>query len=374
MGFWNQLPSGSEVDQADMLESYTRWVRGEKLSGRQRRFLRVFQEQDSGQLMKEMVDLAYQFYQGEELANAISSLESLAHMPSSEVQQRMKDNLLRSIRQNKVKSETVLGYIPQPAYSPDQLGSASELVYNDNSSHPSIEHSMDELTILDNEVQIAETEILAPISLSDWKLTLEVETQGEEVKEFNLDIKRVTFGSAQENTIPLMKNATVSPTHCQLTIEEDQIYLTDLNSQSSTLVNGTAIQMPTLITVSSVIKIGTQSFEVIEIEREAGTLMISFEELQGQQKGQVFTVQIRHLILGRSEKSAHIHIPDPNRTLSRQHAQFELRGNEIYLTDLDSTNGTFVDEIRIDKPTPITVGSSIRFGNVCCRASAIEPI
>jgi len=374
MGFWNQLPSDSEIDQADMLESYTRWVRGEKLSGRQRRFLRVFQEQDSGQLMKEMVDLAYQFYQGEELANVISSLESIAHMPSSEVQQRMKDNLLRSIRQNKVKSGTVPGYIPQPAYSPDQLGSESELAYNNNSSHSSIEHSMDELTILDNQVQIAATETLAPISLSDWKLTLEVETQGEEVKEFNFDIKRVTFGSAQENTIPLMKNATVSPTHCQLTIEEDQIYLTDLNSQSGTLVNGTAIQMPTLITVSSVIKIGTQSFEVIEIEREARTLMISFEELQGQQKGQVFTVQIRHLILGRSEKSAHIHIPDPNRTLSRQHAQFELRGNEIYLTDLDSTNGTFVDEIRIDKPTPITVGSSIRFGNICCRASAIEPI
>ncbi len=238
----------------------------------------------------------------------------------------------------------------------------------------SLEHSMDELTILDNEVQISETEILAPISSSDWKLTLEVETQDEEVKEFNLDIKRVTFGSAQENTIPLMKNATVSPTHCQLTIEEDQIYLTDLNSQSGTLVNGTAIQMPTLITVSSVIQIGTQSFEIIEIEREAGALMISFEELQGQQAGQVFTVQIRHLILGRSDKLAHIHIPDPNRTLSRQHARFELRGNEIYLTDLDSTNGTFVDEIKIDKPTPITVGSSIRFGNVRCRATAIEPI
>ena len=374
MGFWNQLPSDSEIDQADMLESYTRWVRGEKLSGRQRRFLRVFEEQDSSQLLKEMVDLAYQSYQGEELANVISSLGSVAHMPSSEVQQRMKDNLLRSIRQNKVKSETVLGYIPQPAYSPDPMGSASELAYNDNSSHPSIEHSMDELTILDNEVQISETEILAPISSSDWKLTLEVETQDEEVKEFNLDIKRVTFGSAQENTIPLMKNATVSPTHCQLTIEEDQIYLTDLNSQSGTLVNGAAIQMPTLNTVSSVIQIGTQSFEIIEIEREAGALMISFEELQGQQAGQVFTVQIRHLILGRSAKLAHIHIPDPNRTLSRQHARFELRGNEIYLTDLDSTNGTFVDEIKIDKPTPITVGSSIRFGNVRCRATAIEPI
>ena len=374
MGFWNRLPSESEADQAEMLESYTRWVRGEKLSGKQQRFLRFFQERDSSQLLKELVDLAYQFYKGEELASTISLLESNSHKLSSEVQTRMKDNLLRSIRKDKKQSTTNVGYIPQAAYSPDQLGSASELAYDDE-AHVLTEDSMSSLAILDNEVLPLDSEISVPVSLSDWQLTLEVDVEGEVSKEFNLDIKHMTFGSDKQNTIPLLRNATASSVHCQLTIEKDQVYLTDLDSESGTQINGTSIHEPTPISVGTIVSVGTQSFEVIEIERETGTLMISFEEIEGQLAGQIFTVQARHIIIGRSGKLAHIHVPDPNRTLSRQHAQFELlRSNQIYVTDLDSTNGTYVDEIKIAAPTPVVVGSSLRFGDVCCRVTAIEPI
>ena len=90
MGFWNRLPSESEADQAEMLESYTRWVRGEKLSGKQQRFLRFFQERDSSQLLKELVDLAYQCYKGEELADTISLIESIVEI----YPRLMRDHLL----------------------------------------------------------------------------------------------------------------------------------------------------------------------------------------------------------------------------------------------------------------------------------------
>ena len=373
MGFWNRLPSESEADQAEMLESYTRWVRGEKLSGKQQRFLRFFQERDSSQLLKELVDLAYQFYKGEELASTISLLESNSHKLSSEVQTRMKDNLLRSIRKDKKQSTTNVGYIPQAAYSPDQLGSESELAYDDE-AHVLTGDSVSSLAILDNEVLPLDSEVLVPVSLSDWQLTLEVDVEGEVSKEFNLDIKHVTFGSDKQNTIPLLRNATASSVHCQLTIEKDQVYLTDLDSESGTQINGTSIHEPTQISVGTIVSVGTQSFEVMKIERETGASMISFEEIEGQLAGQIFTVQAQHIIIGRSEKLAHIHVPDPNRTLSRQHAQFELRSNQIYVTDLDSTNGTYVDEIKIAAPTPVVVGSSLRFGDVCCRVTAIEPI
>ena len=374
MGFWNRLPSESEADQAEMLESYTRWVRGEKLSSKQQRFLRFFQERDNSQLLKELVDLAYQCYKGEELANTISLLESSSHKLSSEVQTRMKDNLLRSIRNDKKQSTPNVGYIPQAVYSPDQLGSESELAYDDE-AHVLTGDSVSSLAILDNEVLPLDSEVLVPVSLSDWQLTLEVDVEGEVSKEFNLDIKHMTFGSDKQNTIPLLRNATVSSVHCQLTIEKDQVYLTDLDSESGTQVNGTSIHEPTQISVGTIVSVGTQSFEVMKIERETGASMISFEEIEGQLAGQIFTVQAQHIIIGRSEKLAHIHVPDPNRTLSRQHAQFELlRSNQIYVTDLDSTNGTYVDEIKIAAPTPVVVGSSLRFGDVCCRVTAIEPI
>lgn len=65
MGFWNKLPSDNEADRAEMLESYTSWVRGDKLSGKQKRFLRVFQEMPDCHPLKEMVDLAHQHFQKE---------------------------------------------------------------------------------------------------------------------------------------------------------------------------------------------------------------------------------------------------------------------------------------------------------------------
>ena len=264
-----------------------------------------------------------------------------------------------------------VGLALQGAFSPDQIGSASELAYSDKGLPPiTDDSSLEEPTILED----CTSGLLNEVEANDWRLTLRVMVEEGKEQEYSIDIRRITLGSDRRNTIPLLKNAAVSPFHSKLTVEKDLVYLTDLNSQSGTLVDGVTISEPTQIDVGSVITIGIQTFEVIEIERDRGILMISFEEIQGQEKGQVFTVQIRHLIVGRNEKWSHIHISDLHRTISRQHAQFELRDNRVYLTDLNSSNGTFIDEVRIGKPTPVSIGNSIRFGNVLCKLVEMEPI
>lgn len=50
--------------------------------------------------------------------------------------------------------------------------------------------------------------------------------------------------------------------------------------------------------------------------------------------------------LGRSPDCA-VHLPFTN--VSRQHAQVLFRNDEYYLEDLDSTNGTYVNGVRIKK-------------------------
>lgn len=52
--------------------------------------------------------------------------------------------------------------------------------------------------------------------------------------------------------------------------------------------------------------------------------------------------------------------------VSRFHAKIEEYGDSIKITDLNSTNGTFVDEQRItpDEPFPVSTGQRIRFGNI----------
>jgi pSer/pThr/pTyr-binding forkhead associated (FHA) protein len=61
------------------------------------------------------------------------------------------------------------------------------------------------------------------------------------------------------------------------------------------------------------------------------------------------------------------------RTLSRRHARITLRANEaILLEDLNSKNGTFVDEIRI-KRQPLLPKAIIRLGDIRLFLSTTSP-
>lgn len=63
----------------------------------------------------------------------------------------------------------------------------------------------------------------------------------------------------------------------------------------------------------------------------------------------------------------------PERTLSRRHARITLGDDEaILLEDLDSKNGTFVDEIRI-KRQPLLPKAIIRLGDIRLFLSATSP-
>lgn len=50
--------------------------------------------------------------------------------------------------------------------------------------------------------------------------------------------------------------------------------------------------------------------------------------------------------------------------VSRHHAEIALRDGELLVSDLDSTNGTFLDDQRIEGTVPFPVGSVLRVGGV----------
>lgn len=56
-------------------------------------------------------------------------------------------------------------------------------------------------------------------------------------------------------------------------------------------------------------------------------------------------------------------------SVSSHHARLELRAGRWILTDLGSTNGTFVGETRLQAhlPTPLNIGQSVRLGALICR-------
>lgn len=49
--------------------------------------------------------------------------------------------------------------------------------------------------------------------------------------------------------------------------------------------------------------------------------------------------------------------------ISRAHCLVALKDGELYVSDLNSTNGTFVDGIKVDGVTPLPVGSILQVGN-----------
>lgn len=50
--------------------------------------------------------------------------------------------------------------------------------------------------------------------------------------------------------------------------------------------------------------------------------------------------------------------------VSRSHCLVELSGDKLRVTDLNSTNGTFIDDVRIERSAMLPVGSILRVGNV----------
>jgi hypothetical protein len=56
--------------------------------------------------------------------------------------------------------------------------------------------------------------------------------------------------------------------------------------------------------------------------------------------------------------------------VSRQHCRIEIRHDDLVVEDLSSTNGTFIDEARVDSPTVLPVGSILRIGRQSLRRLA----
>ena len=47
---------------------------------------------------------------------------------------------------------------------------------------------------------------------------------------------------------------------------------------------------------------------------------------------------------------------------SSRHARLFPQGDQWFVEDLGSTNGTFVGEQRVDRPTPVPTGTPVRVG------------
>lgn len=80
--------------------------------------------------------------------------------------------------------------------------------------------------------------------------------------------------------------------------------------------------------------------------------------------GQTFDLRREKTMIGRGEQNDLI-VPDAS--VSNQHCLILVNGAEVIVRELDSSNGTYVDDIRVAAQHPIKSGQRVRFGSAIAR-------
>jgi hypothetical protein len=89
---------------------------------------------------------------------------------------------------------------------------------------------------------------------------------------------------------------------------------------------------------------------------------VHFLEMEpGQLVGDPIAITSSSMKIGRS---APADIVLPHKSVSREHCVVGLANDELFVTDLNSTNGTYIDGMRISRVTILPVGSILQIGQV----------
>ncbi len=80
---------------------------------------------------------------------------------------------------------------------------------------------------------------------------------------------------------------------------------------------------------------------------------------EGANQGETFSLEAAPLLIGRGTDAA-IRLDDDY--VSTRHARIAASGDQWFVEDLGSTNGTYVGATRLTQPTTLTLGTQIRIG------------
>jgi hypothetical protein len=80
---------------------------------------------------------------------------------------------------------------------------------------------------------------------------------------------------------------------------------------------------------------------------------------EGPNQGQVVSLERQPVLMGRGSDAA-LRLDDDY--VSTRHARIATNGEQWFVEDLGSTNGTYLGSQRVTAPTPIAIGTPVRLG------------
>jgi pSer/pThr/pTyr-binding forkhead associated (FHA) protein len=115
---------------------------------------------------------------------------------------------------------------------------------------------------------------------------------------------------------------------------------------------------------------GIAEEESISPKQPGRDYLLRFKIVEGDEIDKEYLVSIQQITLGRDE-DATIRLEEDSE-VSRNHAQLTIHNGDIYITDLGSSNGTYVDGKFIEKSTKLLIGSQIQLGGSLIVVSDIQ--
>ncbi len=116
-----------------------------------------------------------------------------------------------------------------------------------------------------------------------------------------------------------------------------------------------------------------EPLHAVAVEEDSEQEVHCLEVEQGELQPGLFIIDSSSVSIGRT---APADVVLPHRSISREHCVVGLANDELLVTDLNSTNGTYIDDERVHRATILPVGSVVRLGQislkhaVCTRAEA----
>jgi pSer/pThr/pTyr-binding forkhead associated (FHA) protein len=168
-----------------------------------------------------------------------------------------------------------------------------------------------------------------------------------------------TIGKGKINDIVIDVDG-VSGFHTDLSVDGDQVIISDVDTKTGTHLNGERLEGPAMLSAGDIVTIQGVELEVLESDSDAndGTLILSGTAIEsvkaanwslildsGPEQGQMIPVR-QVTTIGRGLE-CDISILEPG--VSRKHAELDPGDDKLLIRDLDSANGTFVNGKKVSE-------------------------
>ncbi|PTQ87711.1 FHA domain-containing protein [Agitococcus lubricus] len=180
---------------------------------------------------------------------------------------------------------------------------------------------------------------------------------------------RLTIGRDKTNNL-VINDEGVSVFHAELQQEEGKLYLRDTGSVNGTFLNGEPVSKRVEVKVGDVIRLHLVELQIIDptkappepppqaLKRDLPKPppLWQVKAMTGVISGRMFPIEGTNVI----GRDPHCDIVVGGAHVSRRHAEFSIRAGQLWVKDLGSSNGTFVNGKRSDETT-LQNGDEVKF-------------